>query len=309
MAQRREPGVLVLAKELSSAIVKHVEDREYSPTYLISEIGGKLSRVLIGGVLEQIENRGSEDDPFYTARVIDPNGDFYYLQAGQYNPEGATALSKLEIGVPVLCVGKVRARTPEDSERTYVSVQPESIRAVSMDEVNHWAIKACDTLMRRINANKAFGEDDEALKRANLTGREMDGLELSKDFYPTIAVENYQALLYDCLTRLAGGDVAMPETTNFTGEFEPAAKTEPKVVEKTEKIIEEVAEPTSGDDNEAKVLATIKKMDEGDGIYYDDLGIAISMEGIDGPTLDEILDSLTDQGRIFQPRFNHYKEA
>ena len=241
--------------------------------------------------------------------MIDPNGDFYYLQAGQYNPEGATALSKLEIGVPVLCVGKVRARTPEDSERTYVSVQPESIRAASMDEVNHWAIKACDTLMRRINANKAFGEDDEALKRANLTRREMDGLELSKDFYPTIAVENYQALLYDCLTRLAGGDVAMPETTNFTGEFEPAAKTESKVVEKTEEIIEEVAEPASGDDNEAKVLAAIKKMDEGDGIYYDDLGIAVSVEGIDGPMLDEILDSLTDQGRIFQPRFNHYKEA
>ena len=309
MAQRREPGVLVLARELSAAIVKHVEDREYSPTYLISEIGGKLSRVLIGGVLDQIENRGSEDDPFYTARVIDPNGDFYYLQAGQYNPEGATALSKLEIGVPVLCVGKVRARTPEDSERTYVSVQPESIRAASMDEVNHWAIKACDTLMRRINANKAFGEDDEALKRANLTVREMDGLELSKDFYPTIAVENYQALLYDCLTRLAGGDVAMPETTNFTGEFESAAKTESKVVEKTEEIIEEVAEPASGDDNEAKVLAAIKKMDEGDGIYYDDLGIAVSVEGIDGPMLDEILDSLTDQGRIFQPRFNHYKEA
>ena len=309
MAQRREPGVLVLAKELSAAIVKHVEDREYSPTYLISEIGGKLSRVLIGGVLDQIENRGSEADPFYTARVIDPNGDFYYLQAGQYNPEGATALSKLEIGVPVLCVGKVRARTPEDSERTYVSVQPESIRAASMDEVNHWAIKACDTLMRRINANKAFGEDDEALKRANLTVREMDGLELSKDFYPTIAVENYQALLYDCLTRLAGGDVAMPETTNFTGEFESAAKTESKVVEKTEEIIEEVAEPASGDDNEAKVLAAIKKMDEGDGIYYDDLGIAVSVEGIDGPMLDEILDSLTDQGRIFQPRFNHYKEA
>jgi hypothetical protein len=101
----------------------------------------------------------------------------------------------------------------------------------------------------------------------------------------------------------------MPETTNFTGEFEPAAKTEPKVVEKTEEIIEEVAEPASGDDNEAKVLAKIKKMDEGDGIYYDDLGIAISVEGIDGPMLDEILDSLTDQGRIFQPRFNHYKEA
>ena len=318
MVQRREPGVLVLAKELSAAIEKHVEDREYSPTYLISEIGAKLSRVLIGGVLDQLENRGTEDDPFYTARVIDPNGDFYYLQAGQYNPEGAMALSKLEAGVPVLCVGKVRARTPEDSERTYVSVQPEGIRAVSMDEVSHWAIKACDKLNTRINANKAFGNDDDALKEARLTRREMDGLELSKEFYPTVAVENYQALLYDCLTRLAGGDVTTPETTNFTGEFEPAKTAEPETETevkevakeaKEEEISEEKPQPVASDDNEAKVLALIKKMDEGDGIYYDDLGIAISMEGIDGPMLDEILDSLTDQGLIFQPRFNHYKEA
>ena len=43
MAQRREPGVLVLANELSRAVEKHVENREYSPTYLISEIGAKLS--------------------------------------------------------------------------------------------------------------------------------------------------------------------------------------------------------------------------------------------------------------------------
>ena len=318
MVQRREPGVLVLAKELSAAIEKHVEDREYSPTYLISEIGAKLSRVLIGGVLDQLENRGTEEDPFYTARVIAPNGDFYYLQAGQYNPEGAMALSKLEAGVPVLCVGKVRARTPEDSERTYVSVQPEGIRAVSMDEVSHWAIKACDKLNTRINANKAFGnDDDDALKEARLTRREMDGLELSKEFYPTVAVENYQALLYDCLTRLAGGDVATPETTNFTGEFEPAKTAEPETkvkevaeeVKEEEEVSEEKSQPAASDDNEAKVLALIKKMDEGDGIYYDDLGIAISMEGIDGPMLDEILDSLTDQGLIFQPRFNHYKEA
>ena len=305
MAQRREPGVLVLAKELSASIEKHVEDREYSPTYLISEIGSKLSRVLIGGILDQLENRGDENDPFYTARVIDPNGDFYYLQAGQYNPEGAMALSKLEIGVPILCVGKVRARTPEDSERTYVSVQPESIRAVSMDEVNHWAIKACDTLMRRINTKKAFGVDEDVLKKANLSQREKDGLELSNEFYPTVVVENYQALLYDCLTRLAGGEVS--ETTNFTGEFEPAKGAE-EVSEK-EEIVKESVEISNDNENEGKVLTLIKKMDEGDGIYYDDLGIAISMEGIDGPMLDEILDSLTDQGLIYQPRFNHYKEA
>ena len=309
MAQRREPGILVLAQELSSSIEKHVEDREYSPTYLISEIGGKLSRVLIAGVLDQIENRGSEEDPFYTARVIDPNGDYYYLQAGQYNPEGAAALSKLEIGVPVLCVGKVRARTPEDSERTYVSVQPESIRAVTMNEVNNWAVRACDALMLRIKATKAF-EDEDEFGKLKLNDREIDGIKLSKDFYQSIALENYQALLYNCLTRLAGGEVETPES-EFTGEFESAGNNidTTSEIKESKKETEETIETKKSDGNESKVMALIQKMDEGDGIYYDDLGIAISMEGVDGPMLDEILDSLTDQGLIYQPRFNHYKEA
>ena len=316
MAQRREPGVLVLAQELSSSIEKHVEDREYSPTYLISEIGGKLSRVLIAGVLDQIENRGSEEDPFYTARVIDPNNDYYYLQAGQYNPEGAAALSKLEVGVPVLCVGKVRARTPEDSERTYVSVQPESIRAVTMNEVNHWAIRACDGLMLRIKATKTF-DDEDAFGKLKLNDREIDGMKLSKEFYQTVALENYQALLYNCLTRLAGGEVESPEG-DFTAEFKPAGdaiETTPEVETpkedkpETEVKTKEVTETKKSEDNESKVIALIRKMDEGDGIYYDDLSIAISMEGVDGPMLDEVLDSLTDQGLIYQPRFNHYKEA
>ena len=165
---------------------------------------------------------------------------------------------------------------------------------------------------------KKSWEDLNKLSNLNENWGKLIGLELSKEFYPTVAVENYQALLYDCLTRLAGGDVATPETTNFTGEFEPAKTTEPEAETEIQKKSEEIKEQESSDteseasvndDNEAKVLALIKKMDEGDGIYYDDLGIAISTEGVDGPMLDEILDSLTDQGLIFQPRFNHYKEA
>ncbi len=226
--------------------------------------------------------------------------------------------------MPILCVGKVRARTPEDSERTYVSVQPEGVRAVSMDEINHWAIKACEELIKRINATKAFGENDEEYNKMNLTSREKDGMQLAKEFYPTVAVENYSALLYDCLTKLASGEANSEETSNFTGEFEPASSTSvnEEVIETAEEKPEPIAQEEAKEDvveeeqtapesseNESKVLQTIKKLDEGDGIYYDDLGIAVSLEGIDGPMLDEILDSLTDQGLIFQPRFNHYKEA
>ena len=154
----------------------------------------------------------------------------------------------------------------------------------------------------------------------NLTSREKDGVQLAKEFYPTVAVENYSALLYDCLTKLASGEANSEETSNFTGEFEPANGTSVKeeviepVEEKSESsvkedVVEDEQPAPESSENENKVLQTIKKLDEGDGIYYDDLGIAVSLEGIDGPMLDEILDSLTDQGLIFQPRFNHYKEA
>ena len=139
MARRREPALPVLAQELSRARETHVEDREYSPTYLISEMGSKLSRVLIGGVLTNVENRGSEDDPFYLARMGDPNGDTYYLRAGQYNPEGAAALSHIEAPSHVIAVGRVRSYSPDDSDAVFVSVQPENLRKVSEQEVSVWA--------------------------------------------------------------------------------------------------------------------------------------------------------------------------
>ncbi len=155
MARRREPALPVLAQELSRAHETHVEDREYSPTYLISEMGSKLSRVLIGGILTDVENRGSETDPFYMARMVDLHGDTYYLRAGQYNPEGAAALSKIETPTHVISVGRVRAYSPDDSDAVYVSVQPENVRAVSEQEVSVWAIKACESLMRRLKGDDA----------------------------------------------------------------------------------------------------------------------------------------------------------
>ena len=199
MARRREPALPVLAQELSRAHETHVEDREYSPTYLISEMGSKLSRVLIGGILTDVENRGSETDPFYMARMVDPHGDTYYLRAGQYNPEGAAALSKIETPTHVISVGRVRAYSPDDSDSVYVSVQPENVRAVSEQEVSVWAIKACESLMRRLK-----GDD------AELSNREKEGLGLAQEKYETVSTESYAGLLYDCLRNLSEMSYATP---------------------------------------------------------------------------------------------------
>ncbi|HJP44282.1 MAG: hypothetical protein QF766_00330 [Candidatus Poseidoniia archaeon] len=315
MARRREPALPVLAQELSRAHETHVEDREYSPTYLISEMGSKLSRVLIGGILTDVENRGSETDPFYMARMVDPHGDTYYLRAGQYNPEGAAALSKIETPTHVISVGRVRAYSPDDSDSVYVSVQPENVRAVSEQEVSVWAIKACESLMRRLK-----GDD------AELSNREKEGLGLAQEKYETVSTESYAGLLYDCLRNLSG-DTTAPSTAQFTGEFETASNVEaaPVAPEAPAPIAEQDTpvgnetpaaapdgEPEGDADAEAAVLELIGSLDkegDGEGVIYETLRDSAAAAGIDGSRLDEVIDSLNDQGLTYQPAFNKFRVA
>ena len=334
MARRREPALPVLAQELSRAHETHVEDREYSPTYLISEMGSKLSRVLIGGILTDVENRGSEADPFYMARMVDPHGDTYYLRAGQYNPEGAAALSKIETPAHVISVGRVRAYSPDDSDSVYVSVQPENVRAVSEQEVSVWAIKACESLMRRLKSDET-----------ELSNREKEGLGLAQEKYETVSTESYAGLLYDCLRNLSG-DTTAPSTAQFTGEFETASNVEAAVTEpETAPATDSPApkspqEPPQGDESPAaapveaatatspaaapdgepegdtdaetavlELIGSLDKKGDGEGVIYETLRDSAAAAGIDGSRLDEVIDSLNDQGLTYQPAFNKFRVA
>ena len=308
MARRREPALPVLAQELSRARETHVEDREYSPTYLISEMGSKLSRVLIGGVLTSVENRGSEDDPFYLARMVDPNGDTYYLRAGQYNPEGAAALSRIEAPSHVIAVGRVRSYSPDDSDAVFVSVQPENLRKVSEQEVSVWAVKACNSLMRRLKGAQALADASEP----ELGAREREGLALAQEKYETVSTESYAGLLYDCLKNLSG---ETPTTTlakppPFTGEFETAGAMEVPTAAAATAEESSGEEPASDTDAEAAVLNLITTLDnQGEGVLYDELRDNAVAAGIDTARLDELLDSLNDQGLTYQPAFNRFRVA
>jgi len=308
MARRREPALPVLAQELSRARETHVEDREYSPTYLISEMGSKLSRVLIGGVLTSVENRGSEDDPFYLARMVDPNGDTYYLRAGQYNPEGAAALSRIEAPSHVIAVGRVRSYSPDDSDAVFVSVQPENLRKVSEQEVSVWAVKACNSLMRRLKGAQALADASEP----ELGAREREGLALAQEKYETVSTESYAGLLYDCLKNLSGETptTALAEPPPFTGEFETAGAMEVPTAAAATAEESSGEEPASDTDAEAAVLNLITTLDnQGEGVLYDELRDNAVAAGIDTARLDELLDSLNDQGLTYQPAFNRFRVA
>ena len=294
MAQRREPAIPIFARELSRATESHVEDREYSPTYQISEMGAKLSRVLIGGVLSTIENRGSDEEPNYRAQISDPRGDSYYVNANQqWQPEGAADLARLEYPEWVLCVGRVRSFTPEDGDRTYVSVSVESIRSVSESEVNQWSFLACQNLFRRLSIIKEGIE--------TLGPRESSGIELSKQLYPADEshIAEYSELLYGALQTIVGAEPLPPltKTEEFSGAFETASsiKDIPSNSQTTEK-------------HEEKLLEKISSLDvDGEGTLYEMLVEVATELKMDTARLDETLDSLSEQGLIYQPSFNQFK--
>ena len=296
MAQRREPAVPIFAKELSRAIESYVdEDRgEYSPTYLISDMGAKLSRVLVGGMLTTVENHGSEDEPNYRAQIADPTGSFYYVNANQqWQPEGAVDLSQLESTESVLCVGRVRSFTPEDGDKTYISISVESIRSVSENEVNQWALVACQNLFRRLSIVK---EDIE-----KLGPREESGFDLSKQLYAIdeFPTGDYTELLYDALQTLAGAEsiTTTPKTEEFSGSFETASDIE-----------ESPSEDQPTEKHEQSLLDKISSLDaDGEGIMYEMLVEVATELKMDTARLDETLDSLSEQGLIYQPSFNQFK--
>ena len=63
-------------------------------------------------------------------------------------------------------------------------------------------------------------------------------------------------------------------------------------------------------DAEAAVLDLIATLDnQGEGVLYDELRDDAVAAGIDAARLDELLDSLNDQGLTYQPAFNRFRVA
>lgn len=352
MANRREMAHRIFAGELSRAVRTHTEDREYSPTYVISETGAKVSRVLVGGVLLDKENLGSEGDPFYRARVEDPTG-LFYLRAGQYNPEGAKALAKLEPPCHVLAVGKVRTYSPEP-DQVYVSVQPEAIREVPEAHYRRWVMEACASLRTRLEGLKELQQleepNQEKLTKLGCSPRVAEGLLLTHQFYGDgVSIESYAGLLYDGLSKMLPEGADMPDRPTASmppPAAAPAAPTAPAapadsaalaVEQATDSAAtfasadtlaegEETAAPAPGTpateiepaasaegeggeiDTEAVTLSLIGGLDtDSEGALWENLAEAALAKGLDSVALDETLNSLRDQGLIYEPTFGRFK--
>ncbi|MFT4890513.1 MAG: RPA family protein [Halobacteriales archaeon] len=144
---RREVAHRVFAAEYDDATFQYSEsDEERAPNYVVTPTGARVNRLFFVGVLTEVER---VNDDVVRARVVDPTGAFV-IYAGQYQPDELAFLERAEPPVFVAVTGKGRTFEPDDADRIYTSVRPESINEVDEGTRDRWVVQAAEHTLDRI---------------------------------------------------------------------------------------------------------------------------------------------------------------
>lgn len=289
---KREVAWRVFAREYNAS--KHVikKDEEMAPSYVLSPLGSMANRVFVAGVVTEIDNMGSDNDPFWRVRVTDPTGVFY-LSAGQYQPEAAKAIAKLNIPSFVCVLGKTRTYTPEGGSM-YVSILPESIVEIGRETRDLWILDTVKKTQERLNcmsealANEAPTE--EGLIELGFPRVVAHGVMQSIGHYDEIPLEEFREMLMDPLRTLAEGDDDF-----LTSGAAPSAQRGVSEEENTQR---------------KEILKMIEDLDlDGEGAVYQDLMEQVVAAKIDRDEAEDVITKLLDDGHLFEPVLGRLKRV
>ncbi|MFB6111532.1 MAG: RPA family protein [Halobacteriaceae archaeon] len=173
-APTREVARRAFAHEFNDATYTFKEsDDERAPVYVLLPTGERANRVFVVGTLTETEDVG-EDSEYWQGRIVDPNGDTFYVYAGQYQPEAAAALRDLEPPAYVAVVGKPRTYETDECDIN-VSIRPESITQVDEAIRDQWVV---ETARRTLDRLAAY--EDDANEYARMADEEYPDADLSQ---------------------------------------------------------------------------------------------------------------------------------
>jgi RPA family protein len=188
--QGREVAYRLFATEYDDADFEYAEsDEERAPNYVVTPTGARANRAFVAGVLTEVTPVGDEE--VLRARVADPTGAFV-LYAGQYQPEALAVVEEAEPPAFLAVTGKARTFQPDDGERTFTSLRPETITHVDSDVRDHHVVTAAERTIERVDtlalALQSGLTDDAlrgALEAAGLDAARADGAALALEHYDT----------------------------------------------------------------------------------------------------------------------------
>jgi RPA family protein len=287
----REVAWRVFAGEFNASTLEIKGEGDRSPSYVVTPLGALINRLFVVGVLTDSENIGTEDEPLWRGRISDPTG-IFYVSAGQYQPEAAMAISKIDPPAFVAVVGKARTYSPEEGT-LYVSVRPESVKVVDEAIRDYWVLDTCRQTLKRIDAlSDALEMESPSVEELVRLGHDeplAEGVVSSLNHYIGLNLYVYREMVVDALKYL------LPE---YEMEMElPSDMGGPEEIELDDAPIadEEL-------DREDVVLGIIDRLDSsGKGAPWDEILDDAESEGIDRTELEEITNSLLDKGLIYEP--------
>ncbi|MFW5939652.1 MAG: hypothetical protein ACOCQU_04330 [Halolamina sp.] len=206
----REVARRLFAAEFDDASLSYSEsDEERAPNYVVTPTGARVNRLFAVGVLTEVE---AVNEDSLRGRVVDPSGAFV-TYAGQYQPDEHAFLSRTEPPTFVALAGKARTFEPEDSDRVFTSVRPESINEVDAATRDRWVVSAAEQTLDRI-AVFAAALDSEyrgdrlraALEAASVDASLATGVPKAIDHYGTgtAYLEAVRSLAVQAVEQVAG---------------------------------------------------------------------------------------------------------
>jgi len=323
----REVAWRVFAGELNDSSLVEKGEEERSPSYVITPLGARINRVYIVGVITDLENVGSPEEPIWKARIADPSGTTY-VSAGQFQPEAALALSKIQVPSFAAIIGKVRVYSPEDGVM-YISISPEVVKPVDKELRDCWVLDSSKALKYRLEAyNEAMRMEPASVEELVDLGYSETlsrGIVSSIDHYGDIPQERYQAMLLDSIQYLipeeGGGSEDLPEPDEKPDmheedvEYEDDEPPEPPVMEPEDDGPTDSATSSPEDnassvedndeeltDNENKLIMHINEKDpESAGMDWDDLEKAAKKGKMSKDAFEEAMEGLLDKGLVYEP--------
>jgi hypothetical protein len=290
----REVAWRVFAYEYNASTLEIKGEGEKAPSYVVTPLGAMINRLFIVGLLTDLQNLGTEAEPYWRALLSDGMNKFY-LYAGKYNPEATVVLSKLEPPAYVAVVGKTRTYSPEEG-RIIVSVRPEKIIRVDESIKDNWVLEAVRSTLKRIDcmeeAMQMESPQVDDLVRLGYSQALAEGVVRALPHYKETDLNRYRGLALEALEQL------LPEGTGELPMLHDVPSFGP----------EEIEDETDEEDKEEIVLKLIERLDTNKkGAPLADLLREAVKSGIGEAELEEINNSLLDKGLIYEPTIGRMK--
>jgi RPA family protein len=315
----------LFALEYSQSSLTEGGEGQYDPTFIVTKLGARVSRMMVAGVIDRMERHDGDAGPRYRGQLRDPTG-VHMFDIAPFQPElhgeAEELLSRFERGDRFLMLMMGRARHwTNDEGSVFTSVQAEGMKIIERNEYAGWLASASDATLRRIDAYERAMDadvDETSLRAAGVPIDLVNGIISSRGHYGQFDPETYRVGILNALALATGKsdisvDIPAESSLDMASHGEPPVGTGETLAATTEAPSKAVNSNPSegssaGQDPANVIIEKIKSSDEGEGVHYDVLMRTCMAREISVQDFEAALDDLRDtQCEIIEPNFGWFR--